>query len=268
MTDDYIRSTFRLHQLQIKFLDQPGRPTHISATEMQITQYKTGLLLLKHFGHLVLRIEFGTRSYTQPQVLEIAAFIHKYCADTLVEFNVHGDKVAAVVTQRVHFSSMRSFTIHIRDTDKFTVGYTFDRLTRFEVDATLPQLLPVEVLERNTHLESVSMPETRPRDVLNYLKHLRQPQRLQEVQMFFGVTNMYNEPAVTRLATGYKGLHTIKAIVNCGGGYEFAIAFEKAVKDVWGQAQVRYEDMPRDEFKNVVVYRRRGEIHSGCGHLS
>lgn len=255
ITDEYVISTYRLHHVTVKFLDLTDQPTQVQGTVFQMTQYESGLLLLKHFGHLIMNIEFGTRSYSHPQTMQIAHYIHRYCADTLHEFNVHGDKLAAVLTQRVHFSSLHSFTMHIRDTDKFAVGYTFDQLASFEVDATWPELLPVEVLQQNAQLESVSMPETKPVDAVAYLKHLQQPGRLREVRVLFEVANIANLAGVTRLAEQFKGLKAFKAIVLCGGGNEWAIAFKDAVQAVWGQAEIRYEDMPRDEWKNVVVYR-------------
>lgn len=256
ITDDYMRVIYRVHERSVTFRGLSDMSTQLFQMQLVVTHYETGLRLLKHYGHVVRRVSFETDTYTEAQAAKIGQFINKYCADSVLELDLAGDKVIPVISERVHFRSLQDLRVQVRDhSNEFTVGYTSDELINFEIDVVVPGQLPVEVLRQHPKLRTVSMPSTEPGDASAYLRHLSDSSSLQEVRLMFGVTSAHKENDLGRLLDELDGLRTIHGTVfTSNDDLDNVRGFVETVEAKWGY-RTEVSDLAHNEIQRIIIRR-------------
>lgn len=252
-----MKKTFLYLGKKVLFRESSELVARAKDVEIQITNFETGLRLLKHFGHLLEVVEIDTDSYTQAQVSELAQHLHTYCANTLIMLSVSGDKVGSVVGSETHFPKVEFFHINFEGIEKFHVAYAFSRLVEFEVKVIHRALLPVEVLEQNSGLKSVLALTTAPKDLHAYLKHAKNPNNIERIAFRFELPNPQIEDEVSGLVSEFGSVNAIGTHVFVNEGQDIeAKALTRAAKAAWnGRVYTNFGEFVNDKVRELWVVR-------------
>lgn len=257
LNDSFMEKTFLRFTTKVIFGQLNNRPAQLNDSELRIHRFETGLRLLKFFGHKVNNIEFDTSYYTYSQAMQLSSYIHKHCANTLVHLVLSGDKVPSVMSEPVHFRNLRWFHIDISGSEKFYVPYTFDQLTNFKATVAHPSQLPVEVIEKNSGLTTVVLPNTSPKDTQAYLRHAMNADNIYYVGFKYVRSGGQIDNEVADLLSEFGYVKIIDTTVYMMHGDDSqAQALISAAKSVWRQTVFwNLKGSVNDEESRVLVFR-------------
>lgn len=237
---------YRIHKIQLAIHgDASWHPSvHITEEQIVLGELKMVYLFLHLFGNLITNLEFSAVHYSESDTLTIGQYIATYCTKSLLHLKITESRKFLFTSQQIHFEKLQSFALNdffCKFDSKF--GITFDNLHSIELNGRSYDKWPIYFIEENAELKSISFLTLTVQHVPNFLKHLKQPNKLQAIRFDFDHRALNWERDLTQFLDQYSQLHSISVTIFDWPGDNSVNrnAFTRIVQNIWGNCDIHVQ---------------------------